>query len=74
MSNGVLPLYNQGEKFIFNQEFPQTKNTYQQMPSVSAELSKHIGQDLVYLTFKSAGLVKDGIKGHSCIDQIVPFP
>lgn len=44
------------------------------MPSVSAELSKHIGQDLVYLTFKSAGLVKDGIKGHSCIDQIVPFP
>lgn len=44
------------------------------MPSVSAELSKHIGQDLVYLTFKSAGLVKDGIKVHSCIDQIVPFP
>lgn len=28
----------------------------------------------MYSTFKSAGLVKDGIKSCSCFDQIVPFP
>lgn len=35
---------------------------------------KHIKQDLVYLTFKSACLVTDGIKLPAVFNQIVPFP
>lgn len=76
----ALHLYNQGEKFIFNQESPPHPPPHPLVLKMHTgtrseqKLYKHIRQDLVYLTFKSACLVKDGIKGAAAFHQIVPFP